>query len=647
MKRRFVAGAAIALAAGHAPAQQVPQQPVRQEKITVTASPLGRGETELAQPATVLDEEALRRKRAASIGDTLGNELGVQSSSFGAGAGRPIIRGLDGPRIRVLENGLGTGDASTVSPDHAVTTESLRAEQIEILRGPASLLYGSGAIGGVVNVVSKIVPRQPAAGLGGDAEARLSSGNDERSLAADLNGGAGSLAWHLDGYRRRTDDYRIPGGTLENSDVDMRGAGAGASFVGGWGHAGAGVQRSDNDYGVPTGEGVRIRMRQDRFEMSADVNERWKLRANRSDYRHEEVEPGGEVGTVFTNRATEARGEWRYAGAVNATLGAQWQDQDLAAAGEEAILPRTRSRAGALFAVADKDFGAWTLDAGVRAERETRRPEGELPSRDFDLFTPAIGAVWRFAPGYRLAIAATQAQRAPSAEELYSNGAHHATATFDVGDPNLRREVSRNVDVTLRKVGGAWRWKLNVFANRFDDYVYAASEDSDGDGIADRVDEEGGLDPEGEFLVQRYSQAGARFRGVEAEIEYRPEGGAWGVRAFGDVTRAKLADGSNLPRIAPGRVGLEGDWREGPWSVNALVVHSLEQKRAAPLETPTPAYTRVDVEVAWRFGRGDAATVFLKGTNLLDEEIRLHTSYLKDVAPQMGRSFTLGVRAAF
>ena len=647
MKRRFVAGAAIALAAGQAPAQQVPPQPTRQEKITVTASPLGRGETELAQPATVLDEEALRRKRAASIGDTLANELGVQSSAFGAGAGRPIIRGLDGPRIRVLENGLGTGDASSVSPDHAVVTESLRADQIEILRGPASLLYGSGAIGGVVNVVSKIVPREPTTGLTGDAEARLTSGNDERSLAANLNGGAGAMAWHLDGFKRRTDDYRIPGGRLPNSDVDMRGAAAGASLVGSRGHAGAGLQRSESDYGVPTGEGVRIRMRQDRFEASAELDQRWKLRANHSDYRHDEIEPDGGVGTTFTNRTSEARGEWRYSGAFNATVGAQFQDRDLAAIGEEAILPRTRSRAGALFAVADREIGAWTFDAGVRGERETRRPEGDLPRRDFDLFTPAVGAVWRFAPRYRLAIAATQAQRAPSPEELYSNGAHHATATFDVGDPNLRREISRNVDVTLRKVAGAWRWKINVFANRIEDYVYAASQDSDGDGVADRVDDAGSLDPEGEFLVQRFSQAAARFRGVEAELEYRPEGAMWGMRMFGDLTRAKLEDGSNLPRIAPARLGLEGDWRQGPWSVNATVIHSLAQKRTAPLETPTPAYTRVDLEVAWRFGGGDRATLFVKGTNLLDDEIRLHTSYLKNVAPQMGRSVTLGLRTVF
>ena len=293
MKVSLVASAvATALAAmTSAWAQQV--KPV--ETISVTASPLGREAAEMAQPATVVTEDELRRKRAASIGDTLSQEVGVQSSAFGAGAGRPIIRGLDGPRIRVLENGIGTGDVSTLSPDHAVTTESLRAEQIEILRGPASLLYGSGAIGGIVNVVSKTIPRERHEGLAGSIETRVSSGNRERTGSFDLNGGAGSVAWHVDAFSRRTRDYEIPGpavregfelhhedeheeeeqddpaGRLPNSDVDMRGAGIGVSWVGSRGFLGAGAQELRNDYGVPSGEGVRIRMRQKRYEAAGEA----------------------------------------------------------------------------------------------------------------------------------------------------------------------------------------------------------------------------------------------------------------------------------------------------------------------------------------------------------------------------------------
>lgn len=676
MRVSLVASTVASALAASAPvwAQQV--KPT--EKIIVTASPLSRDAAEMAQPATVLTEDDLRRKRAASIGDTLSQEVGVQSSAFGAGAGRPIIRGLDGPRVRVLENGIGTGDVSSVSPDHAVITESLRAEQIEILRGPASLLYGSGAIGGIVNVVSKTVPRERVDGLSGSAEARLASGNRERSLAADLNGGAGEIAWHLDAFKRRTGSYKIPSsavregfethheevagapeeiprGKLPNSDVDMRGAAIGASWVGSRGFLGAGAQQQESDYGIPTEEKVRIHMKQKRGEVAGEASNplpgftRFKFRVGHNDYQHEEIESTGAVATIFRNRATEARAELRHGGALSGTVGMQLQDQEVSALGAEAILPKTRSRGAALFVVEEKELGPWTADAGVRFERETRRPEGGLRERDFSLATPALGLVLKIASDYRLAVSATQAQRAASIEELYSHGAHRATGTFDIGSGELRKEVSRNIDVTFRKAAGDLRWKVNVYANRISDFVYAASEDTNGDGVADRFNAEGGLDGEGEFLVQRFSQATARFRGVEAEWSYRPSGGNYGLRFFGDVTRGRLAGGTNLPRISPARIGFNGDVTAGAFGASLSAIRTLEQKRTAPLESTTPAYTRIDAEVTWRLesAKGRNLTVFAQGTNLLDEEIRVHTSYLKNVAPQMGRSFIVGLRAEF
>lgn len=652
MKHSLLASAVASALAASAPswAQQVKSV----EKITVTASPLGRGEAELAQPASVLSEDELRRKRAASIGDTLAQETGVQSSAFGAGAGRPIIRGLDGPRVRVLENGIGTGDASSVSPDHAVTTESLRAEQIEILRGPASLLYGSGAIGGVVNVVSKTIPRERVQEASGEVESRFGGASRERTGSVALDAGTGAAAFHLDAFRRRTADYDTPLGRLANSDVDMRGAGVGASWFGSGGFAGAGVQRLESDYGVPTEEGVRIVMDQKRYEVAAEAAEplpgfnRMRMRAGYSDYRHLEVKATGEVATTFTNRAREARLELQHAGALRGTFGVQLQGARLAATGEEAILPRSSSRSRAVFLVEEKELGAWTLDAGIRAESEARRPEGELPARDFRLVTPAVGVVLRLGD-YRVALNATQAQRAPSVEELYSDGAHHATATFDIGDPQLRKEVSRNIDVTLRKAEGSLRWKMNFFANRIQDYVYAASVDADGDGLPDRIGHEGEPEVDGEFLVQRYSQAAARFRGVEAEWSYRPAAGTFGVRVFGDMTRGRLASGENLPRISPARLGANVDAGSGAFRVNLSAIHAFAQPRTASLESSTPSYTRIDAEASWRIeGSGRRGlTAFVQATNLLDEVIRLHTSYLKGIAPQMGRSVVVGVRGEF
>jgi len=644
-----VAALAAAIASAPLLAQQAPveKEVKKGEKIEVTASPLGRAETELAQPATVLREEDLRRKRAASIGDTLSQEVGVQSSAFGPGAGRPIIRGLDGPRIRVLENGLGTLDASTVSPDHMVVTESLHAEQIEILRGPASLLYGSGAIGGVVNVVSNLIPRAAPEKFTGSIEARAGSANRERTGSANLNGGSGTFAWHFDGFRRSTDDYRIPGGRLADSAVDARGGGMGGSFVGSRGYFGAGVSRTDSVYGIPSGEGTRIDLRQNRFEAAGELAsalpgvEQLRFRIGHSDYRHREIESSGETATIFTNGATEGRVEIRHRemGGIKGTIGAQVHQQDLAAVGEEAVIPPTRAKAAGLFVVEQLETGPWTFDAGVRIERERREPTNAR-ARSFALATPAVGAVWKFAEHLRLSVSATQAQRAPSIEELYSNGPHAATATFDIGDPMLRKEVSRNVDVTLRKVGGNVQWKINAFANRFKDYVHPVTVDANGDGVADLADG---------FVVQQYTQGPAHFRGIEAELAMRPGGGSWSARLFGDVIRATLEDNSNVPRIAPARIGASVEASQGSWSVQASATHGFAQKRIAPLETPTPGYTRVDAELAWKLegAPGQSSTFFLQATNLLNEMIRLHTSYLKDVAPLMGRSFTLGVRGEF
>src|SRR5258706_6260219 len=366
----------LALAPSLVVAQQAPPNVENIEKIEVTASPLGRAENELAQPVTVLTQEDLRRKRAASLGDTLSQEPGVQSSAFGPGAGRPIIRGLDGPRIRVLENGIGTVDASTVSPDHMVTTESLHAEQIEILRGPASLLYGSGAIGGIVNVVSGLIPRQRAEKLGGDVEARFSSGNREKTGAFDLGGGTGDIAWHLDAFKRKTEDYKIPGhavrdddesasGRLPDTSVDAKGAGAGASWVGSRGYLGAGVQGVENSYGVPTGEGSHIHLKRTKYEAAGELSDplpgfsRLRFRFGHNDYQHEEVESTGAVATTFMNKGDEARLELRHGAlaGITGTLGLQVQGSDMSALGAEALFPKTKSKTTGVFVVEQKELG--------------------------------------------------------------------------------------------------------------------------------------------------------------------------------------------------------------------------------------------------------------------------------------------------
>ncbi|MBL8516395.1 MAG: TonB-dependent receptor [Betaproteobacteria bacterium] len=644
------------------PASRVP---TKIEAIEVKALPLPTPLNELTQPITVLDAEDLRRKRAASIGDTLAGEAGVQSSAFGPASGRPVIRGMDGPRVRVLQNGVGTLDVSTLSPDHMVTSEAAQAEQIEILRGPASLLYGSGAIGGVVNVVSNLVPSAAKQGVSGEAELRASTGDRGRFGSATLDGGNGDVAWHLDGFKRRAKDHEIPGrivaddpdsasGRLPGSDLDAEGGGAGVSFTRAGGFLGAGVSGLRNTYGLPTGEGTFIKLKQNRVELAGDIRrplagiDLIKFRAARGDYEHSEIEPDGEVATTFKNKGDEGRIELRHlpiAGWKGA-IGVQWQDRDASAVGEEAYLPPSNTRATGVFLVQEKTFGDWTISAGLRGERERLRAEGELPSRRFSLTSHALGASWNLAPGHALSINFTSAERAASAEELYAFGPHLATATFDVGDANIRKETSRNIDITLQKNTGALQWKLSVFDNRMKDYIFARSADEDGDGIADRVNEEGEIEPDGELLLQMLGQADATFRGYEAEVSW--QGNGTKVRAFTDNVRAKLKSGGNLPRISPARIGIELSQSWSDWTGRFSATRVQRQNRVAELETATAGYTRVDAELLWRAPSSLGNwQVFLQGRNLLDKEIRLHTSYLKEVAPQPGRAFALGVRAAF
>lgn len=629
------------------------------DAIVVRSSPFdGHNELEMAQPVSVLRGERLQRRQSTSLGETLNTELGVQSSSFGAGAGRPVIRGMDGARVRVMDGGLGTSDLSTISPDHQVTGEPITAKQIEVLRGPATLLYGSGAIGGVVNVVTNRIPDARQEGLYGSAELRAASGTRENTGSFQLDGGRGAFAWHLDGYRRRTGDYALRSGSLANSFTEADGFAFGGSLVGDRGYLGLGHQQLGSFYGIPTPDASRIDMRQHRTDAAGELFDplpgftRLRVKFRDSRYRHAEIESTGDTGTVFRNSGTEHRYELTHAPLAGWTgvLGLQAENKVISALGEEAIVPRTRSRSRGLFLVEDRSWRDFHFEMGARAGKETRDPDGPNPGRSFSLASYSAGTVWNFAPGYALALNATSAQRAPATEELYSNGAHVATAAFEIGHANLGKERSRNVDIGLRKTAGAWRGRIGVFQNRIRNYIFASSADQDGDGVADRVDDTGALDPAGAFLRLNYAQADARFRGIEGEISYRPLRSGFGVRAFGDRAEGRLAGaGGHLPRMSPARLGVEADYRTGAWTGYGTLLRVFRQDRVAALESRTPGYTRLDagIEYAVKVTENVATTLFLRGNNLLNQDMRAHTSFIKDFAPLPGRSLVAGLRANF
>jgi len=661
---KVAVAAAFALFGAHALAEDI-------DSVVVTASPFdGQSDLNMAQPASVLRGERLDRKQATTLGDTLSTEPGVQSSYFGPGAGRPIIRGQDGPRVRVLDGGMGTADLSTLSPDHQVTAEPITARQIEILRGPATLLYGTGAIGGVVNVSTNRIPDSKQDGVFGTAEARGASGTHERAGSYELDGGKENFAWHLDGYKRKTRDYRIrgaqinddpasPRGRVPNSATDSDGFSLGGSWVGERGYLGASFQQLNSAYGIPTPEASTIDMRQQRIDVAGEMRDplpgftRLRARVRHSDYQHQEIESTGEVATTFKNNGTEQRYEFTHVplGGWTGVLGFQKDERSVSALGEEAVIPKTDNRARDLFLVESTHWRDFKFELGARGGNVKLDPESDDPSRNFSLRSLSAGTVWNFQPGFALALNSALAQRAPTIEELYSDGAHAATASFEVGDPSLSKEKSRNIDLGLRKTTGAWRGKLGAFYNKVRDYIYGAYVDTNGDGVPERVDSSGAPDPNGEFTLVSITQGNARFVGLEGEASWRPDQAAGpGLRLFGDMVRGRLTNGGgDIPRMSPARVGLEGDYRYGPWTAHAMALFVLRQNRVATLETTTDGYVRLDASIEYTLKAAPEVTtkLFFRGSNLLNQDMRVATSYIKDFAPLPGRSFVAGLRANF
>ncbi len=631
-------------------------------KVIVTATPFGAGEQDqILAPAKILSGDELRDKLGSSLGETLSNELGVSASGFGAGASRPIIRGLEGSRVKMLENGMAVADVSGLSNDHAVSADGAIARQIEILRGPAALLYGSGAIGGLVNVVNERIPTALEDQPTGQTELRYSSVDQGRGLSGSLDGATGKIGLHVDGNVRRAEDYKFPGtrvagdsasgsGRLPYSFVRQETVGAGGSYIGDWGHVGASVSTLDNHYGIPSLGGSQIDQSQRRYDLDALIKapmagiESLRFKAGYTDYEHAELDLENNPEVRFTNRALETRLELSHRSIAgwHGTFGAQTENAHFAALSEEGgpdTVPVTHSRSTALFVVEERNFGAVRVNAGARAEHVSRTPVSAA-KRSFHLGSYSVGALWPYASGYAAGATVSVAQRAPATEELYSGGPHDATETFDVGNPDLRKETSRNIELSLQKTDGPLRWKANLFLNKVKDFVY-------GNIGPDLVDEEGL--PGGELRYRVYEQADATIRGAEAEVTYNQHGQGWSGRAFADTSRGKLDAGGNLPLQPAGRYGAELGYRAGAVRAGLAAIQTLRQGRLASFETtPTPATTQLSASLSYTQHVGNAdLTWFMLAKNLLNEEIRLSTSVLKDVAPMPGRNFVFGVRTKF
>lgn len=659
---------ALAVLSSTASAQAVTAEQAKTlPPIVVSASPLNANvDTQILAPAKVLFGEELRNKTGASLGDTLSQELGVSASGFGAGASRPIIRGMEGPRVKILQNGMSVADVSSLSNDHAVATEAAIARQIEILRGPAALLYGSGAIGGLVNVVNDRIPTELQKGINGEAEARYGSGDNSRSTSLVLDGSAGPIGMHLDGNWRDTGNYKIPehasrndagsaSGRLPNSFTHETGVGAGASYIASWGYIGASVATLDDHYGIPTAEKSFIDLHQTRYDIAGQIDnplagfEKLTFKLGHTDYTHTEKQENGTPNTIFSNKSTESRWELAHKPLAgwHGTFGMQTEDTRFSALSAESGLPdtvpRTKSTSIAAFLVEERNFGPVLASAGLRLESVKRRPDAEsgFADRKFNLASYSVGALWSFLPGYGFGPTVSIAQRAPAAEELYSNGPHESTATFDIGDPALKKETSRNIELTLQKTSGLIRWKANLFQNHVSNYVFGRN--------GGTVDDSGTPDPAGEFTERFWSQGDATIRGAEAELSYNLRGEGFSIRGFADTSRGRLDNMGNLPLQPASRYGVDLGYAQGAWRSGLTVLRAQQQDRLATFENSvTPGYTKIDANLSYTQQVGSLQlTWFALAKNLLNQDIRLATSVLKDVAPQPGRSFILGVRTKF
>jgi len=554
--------------------------------VKVTATPLQGDAESLARPVDVLAGERLDEQKAGTLGDTVAKLPGVQSTFFGPGVGRPIIRGQEGPRVAVLSNGMGNMDASTVSADHATSIEPFLADQIEVLKGPATLLFGSGAIGGAVNVVDGRIARDlPDRPLSGRAELRGNSVNDERSGMFRLDGVNGNWVLHVDGLVRNGDDYRIPGyavidgledhsghdheegdtdeprrGTLDNSSIRTRAGGVGATWLGEGGFFGASASTYRTNYGIPNGahvhadddhdhdhdhgdeeeEGdehdVRIDMVQNRFEAKGGIYnpvsflKNINLRTAYTDYEHVELE-AGTPSTRFTNRGIEGRLEavQQQIGGWDGAFGLQFGNSDFGAKGEEAFVPDTGTRNLGVFVLQEKQFGPFKLELGGRHDQVKLDPTGDYRARTFDATNLSAAGIWKLNDAVDLRFGVDGSERAPTNEELYAAGAHIATRSLEIGDGNLKTERGQRVELGIHTHSDRLDFSASIYQTKFKDFIYLADT-----GVVESLP------------VRLWTQQDATFKGAEAEALvhlFEGNSGDWDLRVFGDYVKAEL-DGS-------------------------------------------------------------------------------------------------------
>ena len=649
----------------------------------IKAHPLEQTSKDFAVADTVVDQKRLAQG-AVTIGEALSGETGISSNQFGAGSSRPVIRGQDGPRIKILQNSSENIDVSTLSPDHAVTVDPALAKQVEVIRGPSTLLFGAGTVGGLVNVTdSKLPTALPEKGYEGNVGLRYNTGSDEKLATAGVTLGLGDqVALRVEGLKREANDYIAPDYVhegekerrVDNTFAKGQTVNVGLSWIYDRGFTGISYSNRQDQYGLPghsheyeschlhglslhCGEhdhdedehddhdhdhaheaGPWIDLKSERYDVRTELDDPFagfkKLRAQASytDYQHDEIEEDT-ISTRFKNKGYDGRLELVHnpLGAWEGVIGTQYGQQKLELTGEEAFLAPNTTKKWSVFALEHAQLNDVHVELAARAEKQ-KIDIDDSSKKDFDgsAFSVSGAANWEFAPNYKLSLVTSHQERLPLAQELYADGGHFATNTYELGNDQLSKEKSNNVELGFHYDDNTFDYHVHVYHNWFDDYIYAQT-----------------LDRYKDFRLVQYAQDKAKFYGAEAEAGYQISP-IYKLSVFGDYVRGKI-DNDNAPRVPAGRLGtkLNADF-DDHWSGSAEYYHVFQQDKIAAYETDSQSYNMLNLGVAYSGNYSNVSDyrVFLNANNLLDDQVYQHASFLSTI-PQVGRNFSVGVNFSF
>ena len=659
------------------------EQATTLDTIRIKAHPLEQTSKDFAVADTVVDQKRLAQG-AVTIGEALSGETGISSNQFGAGSSRPVIRGQDGPRIKILQNSSENIDVSTLSPDHAVTVDPALAKQVEVIRGPSTLLFGAGTVGGLVNVTdSKLPTAMPEKGYEGNATLRYNTGSDEKLATAGVTLGLGDqVALRVEGLKREANDYIAPDYVhegekerrVDNTFAKGQTVNVGLSWIYDRGFTGISYSNRQDQYGLPghsheyeschlhglslhCGEhdhdedehddhdhdhaheaGPWIDLKSERYDVRTELDEPFagfkKLRAQASytDYQHDEIEEDT-ISTRFKNKGYDGRLELVHnpLGAWEGVIGTQYGQQKLELTGEEAFLAPNTTKKWSVFALEHAQLNDVHVELAARVDQQ-KIDIDDSSKKDFDgsAFSVSGAANWEFAPNYKLSLVTSHQERLPLAQELYADGGHFATNTYELGNDQLSKEKSNNVELGFHYDDNTFDYHVHVYHNWFDDYIYAQT-----------------LDRYKDFRLVQYAQDKAKFYGAEAEAGYQISP-IYKLSVFGDYVRGKI-DNDNAPRVPAGRLGtkLNADF-DDHWSGSAEYYHVFQQDKIAAYETDSQSYNMLNLGVAYSGNYSNVSDyrVFLNANNLLDDQVYQHASFLSTI-PQVGRNFSVGVNFSF